>query len=132
MMGMIGRLNLYAVKGDKNGGGALPNATHFLVKGDGLQGMDIVRNDDAACSYLLAVESLSSFATYTLAVALIDGILELESGMSVADSVEVDEFDYFSFAPTAGRVVYINLEVQEGDADLFVSTTNIHPNLGNR
>ena len=132
MMGILGRLNIYAVKGDKNGGGALPNATHFLIKGDGQQGVDIVRNDDAACSYVLAVESLSGFATYTLAVALTDSILELQSGVSVADSVEVGEFDYFSFSPTAGRVVYINLEVQEGDADLFVSTSNIHPDLVNR
>lgn len=132
MMGIVGRLNIYAVKGDVNGEGALPNATHFLVKGDAQQGMDILRNDDAACSYVIALESMSSFATYTLAVTLADKILELESGVSVTDSVDVGEFDYFSFTPTGSRVVYINLEVEHGDADLFVSTTHIHPNLDNR
>lgn len=136
MLEGVGRLNMYAVKRNSNDAHnpafALPNATHFLVRGDEQQSMDIIRLDDAACAYVIAVQSMSSFASYTLAVTLADNILELQSGVRVRDSAEVGDYDYFSFTPLVGKVVIIDLEVEGGDADLFVSTQHMRPNLVNR
>lgn len=115
--------------------GALPNATHTIIEtwGQITSNIDITRQDDTACSYILGVYTGSQYTAYQLSVTLQDSILALTAGTSVTDEVSQGGFDYFSFyLHGTDMTLRVALLVLSGDADLYISKTVTHPNIENR
>ena len=113
---------------------SLPNFTNYIATTEGSYtgDVDITRNDDKECSYILGVYS-SEATVYQLSVTLANTILVLAPGVPIYDTVSQGDDSYFSFALTGDKLtLMIGLETLTGYVDLYVSTNHTHPNFVNR
>ena len=137
---LVGSVDLYAARCASKFSSdcvatSLPNMTNYIVTtfGELTDDVDIARQDDQSCSYILAVHCNSYYVAYQLSVTLSDTILALMPGSPVTDHVSKGGSDYFSFALTGeSSTLRIVLQSLSGDADLYVSTHFTHPNAVNR
>lgn len=113
----------------------LPNSTYHLASTRGAENdnVDLTRQDDYSCFYMIGVNSLSYYTAYTLSATLSTSTLSLQSGVAVTDHVEKGKYDYFSyFLASADQTMRVTLITLTGDADLFMSTVCKQPNAQNR
>ena len=114
---------------------AQPSSTHSTHVIDSMTTqLDIERQDDTNCFYILAIQlSSASFTAYQVSATKQNNLLLLQSGISVTDHVDGGGgYDYFYFVPNLMADTTVRLTITFGDADLFISTTRVRPGPGNR
>lgn len=137
----VGSVQFYATKCAYNSTflcahNMLPNSTSYSIAAtnptNGNLNLNIQRVDNSPVVYLLGVYGVTSYAAYQLSYALEHSILELQAGIAVTDTVQLNEVDYFSFFVSETMdIIHISLTTIAGDPDLFVSTIQSHPSESN-